>query len=75
MSYAIRAWRDATGSTGITIGTVFPVGYNNHVAEIELPDGEIDAFLAGCAAATQRSQEASGRLDEPMPGAYEHWPT
>lgn len=73
MSYAIRAWRDTKGSTGITIGHVFPVGYDNHVAEIELSDSEIDGFLAGCAAARRRAQAASGVLDERMPGPYEDW--
>ena len=73
MSYAIRAWRDATGSTGIIIGTVFPVGYDNHVAEVSLTAEELPAFMDECAAAARRGAEATGRMDEPMPGAYEKW--
>jgi hypothetical protein len=73
MNYAVRAWRDSRGEYGISIGTVYPVGYDNHVAGFELTEAEIDQFLAECAAARQRAREAAAPLDEPIPGAYENW--
>jgi hypothetical protein len=74
VTYAIRAWRDYQGGHGITIGTVEPVGWDNHVVEVELDDGELDGFLADCADARQRAREAAGPLREEMPGPYEKWP-
>ena len=71
MSWAVRAWRDATGAAGIIIGTVTPVGWDNHVAEIILEESEMDGFLSQCAAARQRAGKASRFLEEPMPGPYE----
>ena len=71
MAYAIRAWRDGAGRAGITIGTLFPVGYDNHVAEIDLADAEIDRFIADCADARQRARDAPRPMHEPLPGAYE----
>ena len=74
MTYAVRAWRDGSGSHGITIGTVTAAGFENHVAEIELSEHEIDGFLAACVAARERARQAVNMLAESMPGAYETWP-
>jgi hypothetical protein len=74
MNYAVRAWRDHTGAHGIDIGTCFPAGYDNHVAEIILTGSEISAFIAECQAAAERATQATGPFQEPMPGAYDAWP-
>lgn len=73
MSYAVRAWRDKDGTSGITIGTVYPVGYDNHVAEIILTRAELGHFLGQCLAATERAARATGPMEEPMPGPYDKW--
>ena len=73
MSWAVRAWRDAKGIAGITIGHVEPVGYDNYVAEIDLDEGELDGFLAQCAAAMQRAKASPSALREPLPGPYSRW--
>jgi hypothetical protein len=75
MTWAVRAWRDAKGVAGITIGTVEPIGMNNYVAEIDLEEGEVDAFLSQCAEALQRARTSSGVLREPLPGPYDRWDT
>jgi hypothetical protein len=74
MSYAVRAWRDGTGATGITIGHVEAAGDNNYVAEITLHNAEIDPFIADCRAAQDRSRAATAPLHEAMPGPYDRWP-
>lgn len=73
MSYAIRAWRTRSGEHGITIGTLHPAGYDNHVAEFDLSEQEIGPFIATCQAAMARAGEATESLAEPLPGAYENW--
>ena len=74
MSYAVRAWRDSRGDTGITIGAVTPAGWDNHVVEIMLDEAEVPVFLRHCAEALERARLMSGPAqEEPMPGAYEPW--
>ena len=74
MSYAVRAWRDSHGTTGINIGHVEPVGWNNYVAEFTLDEAEVPVFLRHCAEALERARLMSGPAqEEPMPGAYESW--
>ena len=73
MTYAILAWRDGRGDYGISIGHVEPIGFNNHVVEIELSEAELDEFLAEISKARERARSASAPMAEPMPGAYENW--
>ena len=73
MSYAVSAWREKNGKTGITIGTVMPVGWDNHVSEILLVGDEVREFILECQAAARRAALATAPFEEPMPGAYDNW--
>jgi hypothetical protein len=70
MSYAVRAWREKNGDHGISIGTVAPVGWDNHVAEIILIGSEAQKFIAECQEALERAKSFSEPQEDKMPGPY-----